>query len=280
MATSHLDSSDEAILSDPNFEIITTLAYSTGLPMDPRNKDTTARSACYLLQFGIDRLHAAATDFSWPRVSQELEKENQVQTIAKKIDSHMISAFSDAASDPGRRFIVRLAFKKEGVLHIMAGPRPAKQSIPMYPTSLKTTRDETISAIPVYVDYLPTSPSLFTKHKTTHRRPYSTAWARVGLDETTSPAECDVPLHNHEGQVTGAVFRTAYFWRDDAWVTPGSESGCKLGVSRRWALENSEVIEGVVLASGIKDEELVWLSSAIGGFTQGLVTLVRPKQTS
>ncbi|KAK6222471.1 aminodeoxychorismate lyase [Colletotrichum tabaci] len=237
MAASHLDSASEAILSDPNFEIITTLAYSTGLPTDPRNKDTTARSACYLLQFGIDRLHAAATDFSWPRVLQELEQENQAQTVAKKIESHMISAFSDAASDPGRRFIVRLAFKKEGGLHIMAGPRPANQSIPMYPTSLGSTRDETISAIPVYVDYLPTSPSLFTKHKTTHRKPYSTAWARVGLDETTSPAECDVLLHNHEGQVTGAVFRTAYFWREGAWVTPGSESGCKLGVSRRWALD-------------------------------------------
>ncbi|CCF33214.1 aminodeoxychorismate lyase [Colletotrichum higginsianum] len=215
MATLHLDSASEAILSDPNFEIITTLAYSTGLPTDPRNKDTTARPVCYLLQFGIDRLHAAATDFSWPRVLQELEQENQAQTVAKKIESHMISAFSDAASDPGRRFI-----------------------------------------------------------------PYSTAWARVGLDETTSPAECDVLLHNHEGHVTGAVFRTAYFWREGAWVTPGSESGCKLGVSRRWALENAKVKEGVVLASGIEEGELVWLSSAVGGFTQGLVTLVRPKQRS
>ncbi|KAJ0162453.1 hypothetical protein CTA2_4523 [Colletotrichum tanaceti] len=94
----------------------------------------------------------------------------------------------------------------------------------------------------------------------------------------TSRAEYDVLLHHHEGQVTGAVSRTAYFWRQGAWVTPGWESGGKLGGPRRWALENAEVKEGVVLASWIKDGEFVWLSSADSGFTPGLMTLVRLKQ--
>lgn len=42
----------EAVISDPNFEIITTFAYSTGLPHNP---ESLPGSHCYLLQHGIDR---------------------------------------------------------------------------------------------------------------------------------------------------------------------------------------------------------------------------------
>ncbi|KAK1455781.1 aminodeoxychorismate lyase [Colletotrichum melonis] len=67
---------------------------------------------------------------------------------------------------------------------------------------------------------------------------YSAAWKRAGVDEATSPAECDVLLQNENGHIMGAAFRTVYFWRHGKLVTPSSETGCKMGVSRRWAVEN------------------------------------------
>ncbi|KAK2036837.1 hypothetical protein LZ31DRAFT_453863, partial [Colletotrichum somersetense] len=63
-----------------------------------------------------------------------------------------------------------------------------------------------------------------------------------------------------------------YLWRD-GWVTPSSVTGCKMGVSRRWATENVGVKETLIRAMYISDGEMIWLSSAVGGFIQGKVTL-------
>ncbi|KAH8594636.1 hypothetical protein B0O99DRAFT_484806, partial [Bisporella sp. PMI_857] len=52
---------------------------------------------------------------------------------------------------------------------------------------------------------------------------------------------------------------TAYFYRDGSWVTPRAESGAKIGVSRRWALENSSVMEGTIMVDDVKDREMIWV---------------------
>ncbi|KAK1976782.1 hypothetical protein LZ30DRAFT_692642 [Colletotrichum cereale] len=240
----------EAIASDPDFEIITTFAYSAGLP---DNKISLLGSHCYLLQYGIDRLQAAASDLSWTVVAENLRGINRVQSLSKEVSAHMLSNHGGASKNPGRRFIVRLAFKRDGILSIMSAPRPNSMD-PLYPTTLSDIINHLYTSImPVYLDTEPTTPSLFTKHKTTHRRPYSDAWKRVGMDETTSPAQCDVLLQNEDGHIIGAAFRTVYFWRDD----------------------NAGVKEAFITARDISDGELVWLSSAVGGFIQGRVTLER-----
>ncbi|EXF81804.1 aminodeoxychorismate lyase [Colletotrichum fioriniae PJ7] len=262
----------EAIASDPNFEIITTFAYSAGLP---QNEASLPGSHCYLLQHGIDRLQAAASDLSWAAVTEDLHSIDRVQSLSKQVSAHMLSTHGEASKDPGRRFIVRLAFKRDGILSIMSGPRPTSTDS-LYPRTLSNITDSlSTSEIPVYLDMEPTKPSLFTKHKTTHRQSYSAAWKRAGIDEATSPAECDVLLQNDNGHIMGAAFRTVYFWRDGRLVTPSSVTGCKMGVSRRWAVENAGVKETLIAAMDIGDGEVVWLSSAVGGFIQGKVTLER-----
>ncbi|WDK12813.1 aminodeoxychorismate lyase [Colletotrichum graminicola] len=85
----------EAITSDPNFEIITTFAYSAGLPYNE-----ASMSHCYLLH--VDRM----------------------QSLFEEVSAHMLSTHGEASKDPNRRFIVRLAFKRDGALSIMSGPRP------------------------------------------------------------------------------------------------------------------------------------------------------------
>ncbi|KAK1655964.1 hypothetical protein BDP81DRAFT_444590 [Colletotrichum phormii] len=209
----------EAIASDPNFEIITTFAYSAGLP---HNEASLPGSHCYLLQHGINRLQAAASDLSWNAVAEDLRSIDRVQSLSKQVSAHMLSTHGEASKDPGRRFIVRLAFKSDGILSIMSGPRPNSTDT-LYPITLSNIMNPLrTSEIPVYLDTEPTTPSLFTKHKTTHRQSYSAAWERAGMDETTSPAECDVLLQNESGHIMGGAFRTVYFWRDGRLVTPSS----------------------------------------------------------
>ena len=67
----------------------------------------------------------------------------------------------------------------------------------------------------------------------------------------------------------GACFTTVYFFRDGRWVTPPAGNGCKEGVSRRWALEHGGVEERIVQMEDVTDREMVWLSSAVGGFCGG-----------
>jgi hypothetical protein len=43
-------------------------------------------------------------------------------------------------------------------------------------------------------------------------------------------------------------------------------------VSRRWALERGGVEERIVRVEEVKDREMIWLSSAVGGFCWGVVT--------
>ncbi|KAF6806682.1 aminodeoxychorismate lyase [Colletotrichum sojae] len=258
----------EAVTSNPNFEIITTLAYSFGLPV---NEASLPVPHCYLLQHGIDRLRAAALDLSWTAVVQELGSSHRLRSLSSEIDTHMTSAYGEASQDPNKGFIVRLAFNKDGVLSIMSGPRPSSKD-PLYPTSLPNEPPAS-AVMPVYLDPAPTTPSLLTKHKTTYRDPYNAAWERAGLDDTTSLAECDVLLQNEDGHVMGAVFRTVYFYRKGGFVTPSEETGCKIGVSRRWALENAGVEEALISAADVVEGGVVWLSSAVGGFIRGRVTM-------
>ncbi|KAK2051902.1 hypothetical protein LY76DRAFT_527686 [Colletotrichum caudatum] len=92
---------------------------------------------------------------------------------------------------------------------------------------------------------------------------------RLGLDETSSPAEYDLLLQNENSYIMGAVFRKVYLWRD-GWVPPSSATGCKMGVSRRWATESVVVKkETLTGATGISDGKVIWLSSAVGGLIQG-----------
>jgi 4-amino-4-deoxychorismate lyase len=283
MTSLELDSATKAIISEPSFEIISTLAYSAGLPPNPHliNASPVQLSHGYLLSSAIDRLCAAATELQWSLVSSNLEQDGRSQAIEEEIRTHMREAHGNAMEDAGRQFIVRLAFRKDGKLNIISGPRQRNPAVPYYPISvaaiMQTSAPDEI-VIPVYIDTQSTVPSVLTKHKTTYREPYNLAWERVGLDPTVAPSDADALLHNTSGEIMGGAFRTVYFLRNGGCITPSSNCGGKISVSRRWALENSDVNEAVILVSDLKDREVVWLSSAVTGFTKGIITLeTRPK---
>jgi hypothetical protein len=275
----------DAILSDPSLELITTFLFSTGLDQPPAGLAGTASrplSYCYLLPYGIDRLRAAAVDFGWPKVTENLNQPDRTLSLAREVQAHVVGVHGEAASDPAKRFIVRLAFKRDGIASFMSAPRPNIPGVPYYPLSLPSpgSEDENdVPVIPLHLDPGYVESSLFTKHKTSYRAEYDEARKRVGFDDTVGFAAGEMLLQNERGEIMGGGVSTVYLWRDGCWVTPAAETGCKLGVSRRWALEHAGVREGVVMARYVREGELVWLSSAVGGFRQGKVTL-KPRGVS
>ncbi|KAF7517331.1 hypothetical protein G7054_g13845 [Neopestalotiopsis clavispora] len=158
----------------------------------------------------------------------------------------------------------------------MTGPRPRIPSIQYHPTTLPDPKATNIDVpvVDLFVDPGRIEPTLFTKHKTTFRDDYSDARARVGLTPTTPFLEGEVLLVNQRDEVLGGGFTTGYFWRNGSYVTPTSSSSAKIGVSRRWALENINVQEGVVLIRDVLEGEHFWLSSAVSGFCREKVRFI------
>ena len=117
-------------------------------------------------------------------------------------------------------------------------------------------------------------PSIFTKHKTTAREPYSEArrLCRAQLSTTTEVLVCNV-----RGEVMEGTLSTPYFWRDGRWVTPAAECGGNLGTTRRWALEQGLAVEGVVHRDKVREGEIVWLSNGVRGFGWARLELGRDR---
>jgi 4-amino-4-deoxychorismate lyase len=275
---SKLDDNTLEIINSPQFEVITTLLYSAGLQGDSTSTKEANKhplNNCYLLQHGLDRLRSAAIDFSFPAIVADIDRPKLLESLAIDIEQRILEEHPTDGKDPEKNFIVRLAYRKNGEINIMTGSRARIPSIQRYPTMLPdpTTIDLDVPIVSLYLDTNHIESSLFTKHKTTYREHYSAARTRVGLTPTTPFFQGEVLLGNEQGEVIGGGFTTVYFWRKGSWVTPAESCGAKIGVSRRWALENTGVSEDIIPVKDVIEGEYVWLSSAVGGFCRGKVHL-------
>ena len=153
---------------------------------------------------------------------------------------------------------LRVLLSSEGVLTATASPAVALDPehlflpFPPAPTSSASIRT-------IYIDPLPTSPSIFTSTKSTHRTAYNDARVRVGLSPlpTPSDAHIDVLLHTPDGLVLETSIRNVAFNRNGAWLTPPSSSGCLPGVMRRLLLEKGAIVEGDIKLADVVEGELV-----------------------
>ena len=132
--------------------------------------------------------------------------------------------------------------------------------------------------ISVYLDTEPTSPSIFTSTKTTHREAHSLARTRVGIPaigvEPGTPN--DVALYRADNQVMETSIRNIAFWREDRWVTPSRQAGCLPGVARRLLVEDGKIVEGEILTSDIKVGEILLLFNAVEGARLGKLLFCTP----
>ncbi|PGG96902.1 hypothetical protein GX51_07594 [Blastomyces parvus] len=316
-----------------NFQIISTLRYDPDLARTPDIPDSyppPKTSPYYLLSYHYDRLLSAALDFQWPAaiaLLQQQPRETVLAQLVQKFNEHI-------KSDPSHAWRLRVLLDAAGALTVEAvpiannapsPPLPAPRSILVLPAakedlsrllSCNDIRAEETPATMVGIepwtlrlDTQPTSPSLFTRHKTTMRDHYTASRVRAGI--AASPLDrTEVLIYNPAGEVMEGSITTVYFRRrrkrglgpagsvpvseeardggdnggsgppDDSyyyWVTPPLSSGGNAGTSRRYALAAGMCVEEVVRVEELREWEgqvgRVWLSNGVRGFMPAVLRL-------
>ncbi|ODH34496.1 hypothetical protein ACO22_03095 [Paracoccidioides brasiliensis] len=280
-------------LSQPRFQVTSTLRYDPSLPNDsnisssyPHPRD----SHYYLLSYHHARLLSAAIDFQWPAAAAALQHPNP-----DTCRSNLAQIFNKyIAGDPSRPWRLRILLDATGEITVEAAPivisTPPSQPLLILPG------DGNIQKIDPWIlrlDTQPTTPSLFTRHKTTLRESYTTSRARAGI--TSLSDQTEVLIYNHTGEVMEGSITTVYFRRrrrtaaegesgessvDDEgggdryyWVTPPLSSGGNAGTSRRYAIAAGFCVEEVVKVGELRDGEVVWLSNGVRGFVPAVLRL-------
>ncbi|KAH9929672.1 aminotransferase, partial [Fomitopsis serialis] len=131
----------------------------------------------------------------------------------------------------------------------------------------------------------PTSPSLFTHTKTTHRPMYNAARDRAGLPPLPTSLNADVLLYTSTGEIMETSIRNIAFLRRSPrqWVTPRAEVGCLPGVMRRWLLEQgkiAEATEGELMKGDLVDGEFVMTFNGVEGCRLGQISRSLPAPTT
>ncbi|KIX00654.1 uncharacterized protein Z518_09719 [Rhinocladiella mackenziei CBS 650.93] len=272
---------DTAIIEDPTFRIITTLKSVSFNEEDLQPLPSTLRWKKETESFLIlhrQRLHAAAQACLWPQACLRLESQSAVADLecateqaAKQIPKPKTGHIRDVR--------VRILVNRHGGIQSegvpMGGERPLEKLedglVSCIPQSLLLPSPTPgVSRCLVHVDYVPTSPAFYTSHKTTYRRPYDDARARVGITKCL-PTDREVLLFNHQNEVMEASLCTPYFYREGTWTTPPSAAGGMLSVTKQWALDAGLCKEATIILGSIRPGEIIWLSNALRGFFQGRV---------
>lgn len=166
---------------------------------------------------------------------------------------------------------LRILLTEDGKLSVSANPVNTLPSPDMLHPSYAPDATRAI-----YIDPQPTSPSIFTSTKSTHRVMYNEARARIGLSPIPTPptAHLDVLLHTPEGLAMETSIRNIAFRRGDKWVTPAARSGCLPGVMRRLLLERGILVEGDVRMQEVVPGEVVLTLNSVEGCWMGRIAVL------
>ena len=251
---------------NPSWEILTCIRY------DPQLLDND--DGYYILPYHQARVLAAADDFGWKEDQKLLKGSGGLVHLKTALDRHIKSNISGNPPGGERCYKVRVLLSSDGRLAISSEEVQAVPVDYLFPSSLQLpTHIGTLLTWRIYVSPIRTVPSLYTKHKTTHRPMYNEARKHIPLlDERSDAAmNAEILMVNENDEIMEGSITTPYFQRSGLWVTPSSSCGGNLGTTRRWALENGLSIEGTVMRVDVKVGELVWLSNAVKGWGLGTV---------
>ncbi|KIW43501.1 uncharacterized protein PV06_04598 [Exophiala oligosperma] len=267
---------------DPGFRIITTMrniAFSSGdaLMANPCISEWHTRNE-KLLSFHCERFRAAAHAFNWISASQELDKATFIHRLEQAVEE-ATSSNPQPSTGKIQDIRVRILIDREGKISAESVPMGGERLLEALTTDTfhqlpangpppSISRDDRCSSISV--DSAPTTPVLYTLHKTTHRNPYDLARERAKISKSP-PGECEVLLFNPRQEIMEASLCTVYFYRNGKWIVPSSETGGMNSATKLWALDEGFCTEGIVKLEGVKQGEIVWLSNALRGFFLGRI---------
>ncbi|KAL2441977.1 hypothetical protein ABEF95_016980 [Exophiala dermatitidis] len=282
------------IIQEPEFRLLTTLRYVQfnhvnvveSLPLIQEWK----RAELDLLSLSRHRLHAAAQACFGPQseVSKKFKADGAELALRDAIDETTAARHPEPAKGFFRDLRVRVL--------VGSGGQVGVECVPMGPEKpLTVLENDTFHHVPratwffansdsedypfakVYIDSVPTSTSIFTRHKTTFRQPYDEARSRAGIVHTP-PTDAEVLLFNSRDEITEASVSTPYFFRRDGMggyelVTPSLQSGGMIGVTQSKALREGFCTMDVVTLDGLqlRHGDVIWLSNAVRGFFRGRI---------
>jgi len=252
-----------------NYQLISSLRYDReALPPAEWNtsRNGDKKSPYLLLSYAVDRLTTAAKVHSWTTPA-----ELTLDGLESRCDASL------KGKDLTQPYKIRIVLSQQGGISVESAPAlKLNNTEDLFvaatsdPTSASAISEPPIS---VYLDTEPTSPSVFTSTKTTHREVYNLARARVGIPaigvEPGTPK--DVVLRRSDGQAMETSIRNIAFWREDRWVTPPLQVGCLPGIARRLLMEEGKIVEGEISVTDIKVGEILLLFNAVEGARLGKI---------
>ena len=268
-----LDSETEQI------RIITTLRWTCATPSSyARSSSESDQLRVHLDRTSIphhrQRLLEAAEAFGWEQPSDFLRNERCEAELISKLNQHA----NDQQNARGTIVLkIRISISSTNTMSIDSSPIVVTNAsiTSLYPFAFPPTlppRPDTDINCTVYLASTPLKPSIFTKHKTTHRQHYNKLREAAHIAHL-SPTMAEVLLFNRTNEITEASLSTVYFIRGNHLITPSAQSGGHHGVSKRIALEDSRCQEGVISRSDLVEGEVVWLSNAVRGFWPARLSL-------
>jgi para-aminobenzoate synthetase / 4-amino-4-deoxychorismate lyase len=157
--------------------------------------------------------------------------------------AHTREVLQSALSGHANPARVRIRLTRGGDASVDLAPLPATAADPV----VLVIDDEPVD-----------STSIWLRHKTSRREPYTSRSAR-------HPEADDVILVNERGEVTETTIANLAVRIDDVWCTPAAVSGCLPGVERAHLLESQRLHERVLtVADVLSANELAVVSSLRG----------------
>lgn len=191
------------------------------------------------------------------------------------------SYFSSQHRDAHCLTQIRITVSKMGQIEVATVPLSTR--FWSDPTSLfnpfRNPESPPLPTVSIYIDTHPTTPSIFTRTKTTFRELYDQVKTRNQCTLSSPPhtgATTDVLMYNQHGEITETTIFNVAFYRDNQWLTPATSTGCLPGVMRRWLLETGRIQEDklkVLKRNSIHLDEWLLLFNGVQGCQLGKLRL-------
>jgi 4-amino-4-deoxychorismate lyase len=254
-------------------ELFTTVRYAAHLASQAENRalGTYAPNSFYMFEYHLDRMVAAAVHFKQDNVLNLLQSKDKVLEILERLQNELDSLTNGFAGDVQALRVRLVTDPSEGIVISSTSPT---QEVPMdvlFPARLDEGRPLDSPLYDVFICPHSTSPSPYTRYKTSERSVYTAARLACNLPAQPTADPVEVLLWNVSGELMEGSLTSVYVKRGGQWVTPPVECGGNEGTTRRWALEKRICIESRVEIDRLEEGETIRLSNGLRGFLWGTV---------